>query len=205
MSEFTYEPDCKTPLEKLEWDSVWWESTNDNTTPRVLYIGDSISCDTRGVANNFEEKDFLFDGFGTSKALDNPFFKESVRIFAAQQGERALTVINNGLHGFHLNDETEYPKHYEEMILFLKENFGDKPIALVLTTLANEKTAERVKIRNQKVVELAQKYNLPIIDFYTESLKIQNLKTPDNVHFTKEGSEHLANFLCKRCKEILGI
>ena len=112
MTDFTYAfKDRKERLETYEWDNVWWECADDCETPRVLYIGDSISCGTRRFATEATENTILFDGVGTSKAVDNPFFPELIRSFANQQGHRKVILFNNGLHGWHLDDETEFKEH----------------------------------------------------------------------------------------------
>lgn len=37
MEKFTYETeDIKTPLEKMEWDNVWWDHAGDMSYKRVL-------------------------------------------------------------------------------------------------------------------------------------------------------------------------
>ena len=74
-SEFTFQSELNgLALEDLEWDNTWWEQAPDKSLPRVLYIGDSISCGTRRQATFAAESKILFDGFGSSKALDNPYF-----------------------------------------------------------------------------------------------------------------------------------
>ena len=84
MTDFTYAfKDRKERLETYEWDNVWWECADDCETPRVLYIGDSISCGTRRFATEATENTILFDGVGTSKAVDNPLF--------------AVLLINRGI------------------------------------------------------------------------------------------------------------
>ncbi len=116
MSDFTYEPNGTTAkLERFEWDNVWWEQT-DSHADRVLYIGDSISCGIRRRATEASVNTLLFDGFGTSKALDNPYFQNSVSMFAAQQGKRCAVLFNNGLHGWHLSDDDEYKKLYTQFL-----------------------------------------------------------------------------------------
>ena len=76
MSEFTYETnDTSRKLETFEWDNVWWEQTANKTAKRIAYIGDSISCGTRRLITSLSKSEILCDGFGTSKALDNPYFK----------------------------------------------------------------------------------------------------------------------------------
>ena len=114
-------------METYEWDNVWWEQTNKTDTPRVLYIGDSISCGTRRKATEISKEQLLFDGFGTSKAVDNPYLIDSIRLFAKQQGNRSAILFNNGLHGWHLQDETEYKQYYEKMIQFLINEFSGTP------------------------------------------------------------------------------
>jgi len=50
MSDYTYAAENREQaLEKYEWDNVWWESADSTGVPRVLYIGDSISCNTRRI------------------------------------------------------------------------------------------------------------------------------------------------------------
>ena len=79
MTEFTYGTnDTSRNLERFEWDNVWWEQTANETSKRILYIGDSISCGTRRLITSLSKAEILCDGFGTSKALDNPYFKSSL-------------------------------------------------------------------------------------------------------------------------------
>ena len=86
MSQFTYEyADRSEKLETYEWDNVWWEHARTTGVPRVLYIGDSISCGTRPQANRLAEGKLFFDGFGTSKAVDNPSFEALLKYVFSQQ------------------------------------------------------------------------------------------------------------------------
>lgn len=205
MSDMTYEFETNSnKLEELEWDNVWWEQTNAHGISRVLYIGDSISCGTRRIATAKADNEILFDGFGTSKALDNPYFKESLSLFARQQRERSAVIFNNGLHGWHLDDEKEYKEEYEKMIEFLLKEFKGTHIFLLLTThLKDEKRDKRVVKRNEAVCEIAEKYSLPVIDIYTLTKENENLLSADGVHFVNEGYHLLAETIVKRVKEII--
>ena len=159
MDGFTFEfEDRKEKLETWEWDNVMINHTEDTQGKRLLYIGDSISCGTRGVAN--EKQGVHFDGFGTSKALDNPYFKPTLSLFARQQGRRDAVLFNNGLHGWHLDDATEYKEYYEDFVKYLLEEFKGTPIYIVLTTYySNEKRVNRVVARNEVALEIAKKYD----------------------------------------------
>lgn len=204
MSNFTYEEKSDTVgLETFEWDNVWWDHPSDTTTPRVLYIGDSISCPTRRKATLLSGENIFFDGFGTSKALDNPYFYDAIRLFAKQQPKRDLILINNGLHGWHLNDEQAYAAYYEKMIKFLMEEFADTPISLVLTThIADPARDARVQVRNRVVCRLAEQYGLSTVDLYALT-KDHDMWFTDGVHLCNEGYEALAQALVAHVHAIL--
>ena len=205
MSSFTYEKnDITAPLETYEWDNVWIEHANDTSSRfRVLYIGDSISCVTRRKATLQTNERILFDGFGTSKALDNPFFEDSIRLFARQQPKKRVAVIfNNGLHGWHL-DELSYKYWYEKTVSFLLDEFKGIPIYLLLTThVKNPEREARTLVRNSTVIEIAEKYSLPVIDLYTAS-KDDRLLLDDGVHLTDDGYGLLAKEIIKHIEKEL--
>ena len=202
MSNYTYEAkDINTPLETYEWDNVWYEHTEREDADRVLYIGDSISCGTRKVATAVSENTLLFDGFGTSKALDNPYFKESVRICGLQQRKRRAIVFNNGLHGWHLDDSTEYAEYYESFVRFLLDEFKGTPVILLLTThVADGQRDERVKARNEAVKRIAEKHRLGVIDLYSITAE-NDVVGGDGVHLTPEGYGMLARKIVEYIKE----
>ncbi|MBR4889994.1 MAG: SGNH/GDSL hydrolase family protein [Clostridia bacterium] len=205
MSSFTYEyTDKQNIYETYEWDNVWIEQANDNKTNRVLYVGDSISCATRTIATAYTNGKILFDGFGTSKGIDNPYFKDSLALFSAQLPKIDSVIFNNGLHGWHLDDEKEYSFHYEEMIKFLLKKYKGVPLFVVLTSfIADEERLKRVKIRNTYAVKFAKKYNLPVIDVYSVTEKNKDLLSSDGVHFTLEGYQVIAKAVVEKIAEIL--
>lgn len=204
MKEFTYEnKNNKKMYETFEWDNTWIDHANDTDAKRVLYIGDSISCGIRRIATELTKEEILFDGFGTSKGIDNPYLSESIRIFADQQGKRDAVIFNNGLHGWHLDDETEYKKHFEKIIEFLLDNFKSTPIMIVLTTyIANKDREKRVITRNKVAVEIAKKYDLFVIDLYTEAKTNQKFLKSDGVHFLKQGYVKLAKKIVSEVKKL---
>ena len=172
MSQFTYEKkETKNKLETFEWDNTWIEQTAKGDAKRVLYIGDSISCGTRRIATERSGGKVLFDGFGTSKAVDNPYFYDSVKLFAAQVPYIDAVIFNNGLHGWHLEDESEYRAYYEKAVEFLMKEFAGLPSYLVLTTTVRDEVREaRVKI-----------------DLYGTSVEKVDLRSGDGVHYTPDG------------------
>ena len=117
-----------------------------------------------------------------------------------------MVLFNNGLHGWHLDDETDYAKEYEKMICFLLKEFEGTPILLLLTThVTNKERDVRVQVRNRIVCELAEKYSLPTIDLYTLTKEHEELIGNDGVHLTKEGYEILAGTLLSKVREFIKI
>ncbi len=202
MSDFTYEKENNnSPLETFEWDNVWWEHTENKTDKRVLYIGDSISCGTRRIATETSGNTVLFDGFGTSKALDNPYFKDSLSVFMKQEQRIDAILFNNGLHGWHLSIE-EYEQKYGEMLEFIK-TISNAPIYIVLTTNLSDgdERNETVIKRNEIAKKYAEKFGLKIIDLYSTSVKYSNLHTEDGVHFVDDGYKKLAESILNVLKD----
>ena len=202
---YTYEAhNSTTLLEDYEWDRMWIEKANDEKTRRVLYIGDSISCETRKYATVATSCEIYFDNYATSKALDNPFFFDNIRLFSEEEKYRSAVVFNNGLHGWHLDDETDYSREYKKMICFLMKEFEGTPLVLLLTThVAHEERDARVRVRNRVVCELAEKYGLSVIDLYTVTKEHSEFLGNDGVHFSKEGCQLLSDVLVKQIKDII--
>jgi len=203
MSNMTYEyGDNKQTLETYEWDNTWIEQANNADTDRVLYIGDSISYATRRIVTERSNGKYLVDGYGSSKALDNPYLYDSIRMFAAQEGRRSAIIVNNGLHGWHLDDETEYPALYEELVKFLLSEFAGAPVFVVLTTsVRNEEREKRVQARNAAALAVAEKYGLGVIDLYSLSAENTALWS-DGVHFQREAYEKFADLIIKKLGEV---
>lgn len=204
MSTYTYEYEAREgSLETYEWDNVWWEHTEIKDARRVMYIGDSISCATRKSANTISDGELLFDGFGTSKALDNRYFKDSLRIFAAQQGKRDIILFNNGLHGWHLSED-EYADYYDDFVKFLIGEFNDTPILILLTThISDDERDKRVCVRNEKAMAVAEKYGIPTVDLYTLTYKNSHFLSADGVHLVREGYDILANAVIDEIRKVL--
>lgn len=205
MKDFTYEiTDRNEQYETYEWDNVWIDHANDLLAKRVLYIGDSISCATRRVATAQTNEKILFDGCGTSKGIDNLHFKDLIKLFAKQERRRDAVIFNNGLHGWHLADETEYRYYYEEMIKFLLKEFENTSVLVALTThIADAERNKRVICRNNMAKEIADKYKLPVIDLYTASYESAGLLSDDGVHFMPEGYELLAGKIIQTITKLI--
>ena len=202
MSELTYEAkDTETVLETFEWDRLWIEHTENTESYRVLYIGDSISYHTAGELNARGKGEILFDNFATSSAVDNPYLKDCLSLFKKRLVKTDAVVFNNGLHGWHLEDESGYKEHYEEIIMFIKSLFSDSKIFVALTTSVRDtERDERVAVRNKAVCSLAEKHGVSVIDLFDITYKNKELLS-DGVHFKPEGYGLIAEEIIRNIRE----
>lgn len=144
----------------------------------------------------------LFDGFATSKNLDNPYFKKALLVFDEQLVRTDAILFNNGLHGWHLSDDVEYGFYYEEMVKFLLEYYEGLPLFIVLTTSVTDKEREkRIIERNKSAVKVAEKYGLPVIDLFAVSKEYYHLISQDGVHFTPEGDKVIAKSIVEAIQD----
>ena len=195
---FTYEEEKTSyKYETYEWDRTWVHKANDYETPRVFYIGDSISWGTREQISGICS-DINFDGLHTSKSLDHPFFRDMVNLTAAQLPKIDAVLFNHGHHSWHLDDGDEYYALLREFVDFLLEKFRGKPFFLVLSTYSSHEERDvRIKKRNELTLKLAEEYNLPVIDLYPVSeANRENLL--DIVHFNSEGYRAVAKELVSK-------
>lgn len=200
MEGFTYQWDEQgAQLETYEWDNVWWEHTEDRQAPRALIVGDSISCGYRGKVNELLAGEVRADGFGTSKAADNPAFPAALELCLAQEGHTEYLLINNGLHGWHLSEE-EYAAHYARLVDFLRGRRSEAKAMLLLTTPVRERGRlerfdvrnDRVIVRNRKAREIAEARGIEVVDLYGPLENRPELYSPDGVHLKAEGYALLA-------------
>ena len=190
-------------LETYEWDNVWWEQTENTEAKRVLYIGDSISCGIRHLATKLSENAMLFDGFGTSKAPDNPWFVDSLRLCLNQQTKRDAVLFNNGLHGFHMST-SEYELGCRNLLLFLKEQVNEPIIVVLSTNVRNDPESQKiVDERNAALLRITEDLKLPVIDLASKALEYDDLHLADNIHFCEEGYTRLAEYLVESLKSVL--
>ena len=189
------------PLETKEWTQVWLDEAMDTKTPRVLLVGDSIfNGITRNIINMVDGT-VLFDGFCSSKAVDNPYLIEELELFMKQQGHRKVIIFNNGLHGWHLEDETTYAKGYDAILSCLKEKFPNTPIIVSLTTAIKDEHLPRVLVRNKVARQLAEKHQCPVMDLFTESQKHEQLMIDDGIHFQEIGYQKMCEYIMGYVKE----
>ena len=205
--KYTYEEEnLKRNLETYEWDDIWWEHAPDKEKPRMLVIGDSISCGYRRLVTAEMEEKLYVDGLATSKAIDNPSFKSLIDYVSSQHENIKIVQFNNGLHGWHLSDD-EYAEFYEKMIDIILACYNDAKIVIALTTPVRDKSDlnnlddrnKRVLRRNEIALSIAKEKDIPVNDLYSLICDKPHLWTADGVHLKEDGyriiAKHTANLV----------
>ena len=200
MTDFTYQnKETAAPRETFEWDRTWCEHTEDRTAKRVFYVGDSISWGVRPDAQKKLGNTLRIDALASSKALDNPFFLPTLDLFLQQVPSVDLLIVNNGLHGWHLADETSYFEALDAFVQALQKRVSR--VAVVLTTcVEHEGRNARVQVRNAMARRVAEVRGCPVIDLYAPSLTCTHT---DGVHFDAGGYGVLSDALIASLQKIL--
>jgi len=190
--------------ENKEWSQYWYDEAMEDSAPRVMLIGDSITVGYTIPVNEYLKGKVHADSLATSKALDHPFYCEEIDFFARQFGfEYQAVHFNNGLHGWHLSP-AEYEKLYEEKVLWLKKRFPKAKIALATSTAVvfsgtdhrvNPEADEKVSAYNAAVRRIAQKHGLPVDDLYPSSAVREDWRGGDTHHFNQTGKNGQAKIV----------
>ena len=202
-NDYTYqEKVTQCPLEQYEWERIWFEDVYDTGAKRAFYIGDSISNATFPYATEKTERKLIFNNLASSKGLDNPFYFPMIKMFIEQNERKDVIIINNGLHGWHLDDD-KYEELYLRLVEDIKKCAPDTPIFIVLTTAVDKARdfSGRVQPRNERALAVAKKVGAGIIDLYSVSSANKELLCDDGVHFIPEGYQVLAKEIVKTLAE----
>jgi len=195
----TFELNAAVPLEKFEWDDIWFDHATDTESKRVVVFGDSISVNYRFALVEELRGKFCVDNYGTSKAADNPFLKENIRSVLAQQKHDIIYFCSG--HGTHQTPE-EYEKNTEKLVQWLLSDYPDKKLMIAGRIYSSYPPKEETcKQRNDSLREIAQKYQLPFDDLHALTFERPELLKEDKVHLNEEGqkivAKHIAQFICE--------
>ena len=200
MTMFTYKQ------EQIEWTQFWREGSPDENTRRVLIIGDSITVGYRHLVEQKLEGKYHVSAVSTSKALDNPWLMDEIKLLI-KQDEVSYDIVhfNNGAHGGHLKSE-EYGVLYEKFVCELMQLFPKAKFIMALTTpmmcaedltkfhpTYNKNSIER----NEQALDIAKKYNITVEDLYSAALSEPGLHCEDGIHYNDHGWDVLADTVVK--------
>lgn len=196
----TFELNATFPLETYEWDDIWFDHATDTQQKRVIVFGDSITVNYRFPLVENLRGEFCVDNYGTSKAADNPFLKENMRLILAQQNHSVIYFCSG--HGTHQTAE-DYERNVEKLVKWMVEEYPQKTLIIssrIYTAYAPKLHATLQ--RNAALKRIAEKYGLLYDDIYTITEGKPELLKEDKVHLNEEGQKIVAAKVAQTIRSI---
>ena len=196
----TFELNASVPLETYEWDDIWFDHATDKTQKRVIVFGDSISVNYRFALIEALRGEYCVDNYGTSKAADNPFLKENMRLIMAQQ-EHDIIYFCSG-HGTHQTPQ-QYEQNTEKLVQWLLTEYPQKKLIIAGRIYSSYPPKEETCLqRNESLSRIAGKYALPFDDLHALTFGRSELLKEDKVHLNEEGQKVLAEHIAALIRTI---
>jgi hypothetical protein len=180
--------------EQFEWTNIWCNNANDLILPRVLLIGDSIACGYSPIVIKQLQGKANVDRLGTSRSINDPVLIKETTLMLEDCNYIAVH-FNNGLHGWHLDDEpyAKYLRQYTQLLQKLSN--GAKLIWASTTPITVQDDTQNIDLeKNNKVLrrnalaeEIMQEYHIPISDLYQLVLNKAELRGADGYHYNADG------------------
>jgi hypothetical protein len=191
------EPDKNLVREQYEWSNIWWDCANDPKLPRVLLIGDSISCGYSAVVTKLLEGKYHVDRLGTSRSINDPVLIKETKMML-EDSKYVAIHFNNGLHGFHLDGPT-YAAALDDYIALLKKlGGGAKLIWGSSTPITKGGDVNTLSDGNAKVLErnaaalpIMERNGIPVDDLYQLVVGKSDLRAGDGYHYNGPGYDVL--------------
>jgi lysophospholipase L1-like esterase len=200
-----------TPItrEKYEWSNNWWNNADDPTLPRVLLIGDSISCGYGPFVIERLTGHVNVDRMANSRGPHDPILFKEIRL-ALEDWPYKVIHFNNGLHAGHLTDD-QYAQCLKDYLRLIKQFAGTAHLIWASSTPVfqtvegyplNESVNSQVIRRNAVAAEIMAENNIPINDLYTLVIG-NNLRAVDGYHYNEQGYRLMANAVADRILNLL--
>ena len=197
--------------ENIEWSNIWVPEATRTDLPRVLLIGDSICNGYHNAVEKELQGKALVSMLATSSALGDPILAEQVELLLKNY-RFAVVHFNIGLHGWDYTEE-EYQKEFPALLKVIRKNAAGAKLVWATSTPMREPAPnlghfhpnnERVKIRNQIVVDLAAKEGIPLDNLYPLVENHQEYWSNDGVHFNAQGQAVEAKQVARSILAALG-
>ena len=199
----TFELNATVPLETYEWDDIWFDHATDTQQKRVVVFGDSISVNYRFALVEELRGKFCVDNYGTSKAADNPFLKETMKLVLAQQKHDVIYFCSG--HGTHQSAE-EYEQNVDKLVCWLLETYPEKTLIIAGRIYSSyPPKEENCRQRNESLSRIAKKHALPFDDLHALTFDRPELLKEDKVHLNEFGQAEVAKHVAKMICEVTGV
>jgi len=192
--------------ERIEWCDIWIADANEDTSPRVLLIGDSITRGYYGGVAGELEGEASCARLTTSRSVCDPVFFLELELVLAQYAFDVI-LFNNGLHGWAYGEE-EYAEGFANLIAVLERVQPEAALICALSTPVLEESSmgehvDRVRERNSIATQLCREADIPTNDLYALVQDNMDWFNGDGVHFGVDGREEQARVVASRVQALL--
>jgi len=180
--------------ENIEWCNIWIPDATRTDLPRVLLVGDSICNGYHSVVEKELQGKCLVAMLATSSALGDPALTQQVKLLLGNY-KFAVVHFNIGLHGWD-STEQEYRLEFPKLLKVIRQGAPAAKLVWATSTPCRQPAPkleefsernERVKARNQIVVELAAQEGIPVDDLYRLVENHPEYWGGDGVHYNAKG------------------
>jgi len=183
--------------EPIEWGEIWVTGADDDSLPRLLLVGDSITRSYFDLVETELKGSFLCARLTTSTSVCDKGMKKELALLLDNY-KFSVIHFNNGLHGMGY-DEKSYAKGFREVLAFImRRSPGSRLIVADSTPMRRtddlntlDLTTNRVRERNRIIREIAAKRRLPVNDLFTPVIDHPEHFSKDGVHFNPTGQSIL--------------
>jgi len=190
--------------ENIEWTRYYSYNTPDRESPRILLIGDSICNNYHGSVRNLLADCANISYWASSRCVTDPdYFRELD--FYLDAAPYQMICFNNGLHCL-TTDRAEWQEAYEAAIRFIRAKLPQTRLSLVLCTAMGDRRNEIVQEINALTAQIAEKYQLPLVDLYTPTQAMDKATCmSDAFHYTLPAIEVQAKVLASHIRGVLAL
>lgn len=140
------------------------------------------------------------DNYGTSKAADNPFLEENMKLNMAQQNHDVIYLCSG--HGTHQTAE-EYEQNVEKLVQWLLRDYPEKKLIMAGRIYSSyPPKEEKCKQRNESLARIAKRYDLPLDDLHELIFGRSELLKDDMVHLNESGQRIVAENVAATIREV---
>lgn len=182
--------------EKREWSNNWWNNADDSSLPRVLLIGDSISCSYGPEVIKILDGQMNVDRVANSRSINDPMLFGEVGL-ALDNYQYPIVHFNNGLHGWHITED-DYGVYLRRYVAFLKEKAPTATLIWATSTpiteegnpgVINETMNARVEKRNEVSLAVMRDNDITVNDLYSLVYGKAQIRVDDGYHYNADGAQ----------------
>lgn len=197
--------DAPVRHENIEWSIDYAYNVKDETSPRVLLIGDSICNGYQRIVRALLADKVNVSFWASSRCVtEKPYLRILDQILDVRPYD--LVLFNNGCHN--LGKVEYWEPCYRSVLRFIADKLPHVKIGIVLATPnRREGITNAMKDLNKIATAIAEEKGYPVIDLFTpmDALDRGIENWLDDFHFSEKCIQMQADIVSRAVIDILGV